>query len=165
MIHAILYGIFIGITFDCVTIVKNQLFNKIVQIAWIILYWTIQIPLTFIYIYNVNEGIFHLYILLFLALGVILYYKFMRQNLHHDLEMLGESLFIVAKFIKKLVIILVISPIMFIYKLVSDIIMLFLRILKLLFYTPIAKLGKRMSSKKRERRRGKKKTNINTEEQ
>ena len=63
MIHAILYGIFIGITFDCVTIVKNQLFNKIVQIAWIILYWTIQIPLTFIYIYNVNEGIFLLKIL------------------------------------------------------------------------------------------------------
>ena len=89
----------------------------------------------------------------------------MRQNLHHDLEMLGESLFIVAKFIKKLVIILVISPIMFIYKLVSDIIMLFLRILKLLFYTPLAKLGKWMSSKKKERRRGKKKTNLNTEEE
>ena len=79
--------------------------------------------------------------------------------------MLGESLFTVADFLKKVVNILVISPIMFIYKIVSDIIMLFLRILKLLFYTPIAKLGKRMSGKKRERRRGKKKTNINTEEQ
>ena len=54
---------------------------------------------------------------------------------------------------------------MFIYKLVSDIIMLFLRILKLLFYTPLAKLGKWMSSKKKERRRGKKKTNLNTEEE
>ena len=162
MIHAILYGIFIGITFDCVTIVKNQLFNKIVQIAWIILYWTIQIPLTFIYIYNVNEGIFHLYILLFLALGVILYYKFMRQNLHHDLELLGESLFIVAKFIKKLVIILFISPIMFIYKLVSDIIIVFLRILKLIFYTPFAKLGIWFTKKKKVRRRGKK-TNTNNE--
>lgn len=162
MIHAILYGVFIGITFDCVTIVKNQLFNQIVQIALIVLYWIVQIPLTFVYIYNVNEGIFHLYILLFLALGAILYYKFMRQNLHHDLEMLGESLFIVAKFIKKMVIILVISPIMFIYKLVSDIIIVFLRILKLIFYTPFAKLGIWFTKKKKVRRRGKK-TNTHNE--
>ncbi len=133
--------------------------------AVVILYWLIQVPLTFVYIYNVNEGIFHLYILIFLIVGAIIYFKFLKQPLHHDLEILGESLFTVSNFIKKVVNILVISPIMFIYKLVSDIIMLFLRILKLLFYTPIAKLGKRMSSKKRERRRGKKKTNINTEEQ
>lgn len=164
MIHAILYGVFIGITFDCVTIVKNQLFNQIVQMVLIVLYWIVQIPLTFVYIYNVNEGIFHLYILIFLVLGVVLYYKFMRQNLHHDLEMLGESLFIVAKFIKKMVIILVISPIMFIYKLVSDIIIVFLRILKLIFYTPFAKLGSwfKKKKKKKVKRRGKK-TNTNNE--
>ncbi len=79
--------------------------------------------------------------------------------------MLGESLFKVAYFLEKVVNILVISPIMFIYKLVSDIIKLFLRILKLIFYTPFAKLGKSMSSKKKERRRGKKKTNLDTEEE
>jgi spore cortex biosynthesis protein YabQ len=159
MVHAILYGIFIGITFDCVMIVKNQLFNQIVKIALVALYWIVQLPLTFVYIYNVNEGIFHMYILIFLALGIVLYYKFMRQNLHHDLEMLGESLFTVTKFIKKMVIILVISPIMFIYKLVSDIIIVFLRILKLIFFTPFAKLGSWFKKKKKKvkvRRRGKK---------
>ncbi len=165
MIHVLLYGIFIGITLDFVFIVKEIFFNHYMQWAVVILYWLIQVPLTFVYIYNVNEGIFHLYILIFLIVGAIIYFKFLKQPLHHDLEILGESLFTVSNFIKKVVNILVISPIMFIYKLVSDIIMLFLRILKLLFYTPIAKLGKRMSSKKRERRRGKKKTNINTEEQ
>lgn len=165
MIHVLLYGIFIGITLDFIFIVKEIFFNHYMQWAVVILYWLIQVPLTFVYIYNVNEGIFHLYILIFLIVGAIIYFKFLKQPLHHDLEILGESLFTVSNFIKKVVNILVISPIMFIYKLVSDIIMLFLRILKLLFYTPIAKLGKRMSSKKRERRRGKKKTNINTEEQ
>jgi hypothetical protein len=83
----------------------------------------------------------------------------MRQNLHHDLEMLGESLFTVTKFIKKMAIILVISPIMFIYKLVSDIIIVFLRILKLIFFTPFAKLGSWFKKKKKKvkvRRRGKK---------
>ena len=165
MIHVLLYGIFIGITLDFVFIVKEIFFNHYMQWAVVILYWLIQVPLTFVYIYNVNEGIFHLYILIFLIVGAIIYFKFLKQPLHHYIEILGESLFTVSNFIKKVVNILVISPIMFIYKLVSDIIMLFLRILKLLFYTPIAKLGKRMSSKKRERRRGKKKTNINTEEQ
>ena len=136
MIHVLLYGIFIGITLDFIFIIKDILLNYYMQWAVVILYWLIQVPLTFIYIYNVNEGIFHLYILLFLIVGAIIYFKFLKQPLHHDLEMLGESLFTVANFIKKVVNILVISPIMFIYKLVSDIIMLFLRILKLLFYTP-----------------------------
>ena len=165
MIHVLLYGVFIGITLDFIFIIKEIFLNSYMQWAVIILYWLIQIPLTFVYIYNVNEGIFHLYILIFLIVGAVIYFKFFKQPLHRDLEMLGESLFTVADFLKKVVNIVVISPIMFIYKIVSDIIMLFLRILKLLFYTPIAKLGKRMSGKKRERRRGKKKTNINTEEQ
>ncbi len=167
MVHVLLYGIFIGVTLDFTYIVKEILFNHSIQWVIIVMYWLIQIPLTFIYIYNVNEGIFHLYILLFLFVGAIIYFKFLKQPLHRDLEMLGESLFTVAHFIKKVVNILVISPIMFIYKLVSDIIMLFLRILKLLFYTPLAKLGKSISSKKKKkekRRRGRKKVNSSTEE-
>ena len=165
MIHTLLYGIFIGVTLDFVCIVKESFFNSYMQWVVIILYCLIQVPLTFVYIYNVNEGIFHLYILIFLIVGAIIYFKFLKQPLHRDLEMLGESLFTIAHFIKKVVNILVISPIMFIYKLVSDIIKLFLRILKLIFYTPLAKLGKSMSSKKKERRRGKKKTNLNSEEE
>lgn len=165
MFHILLYGIFIGVTLDFVCVVKESFFNYYVQWVVVILYWLIQVPLTFVYIYNVNEGIFHLYILIFLIVGAIIYFKILKQPLHHDLEMLGESLFTIAHFIKKVVNILVISPIMFIYKLVSDIIKLFLRILKLLFYTPLAKLGKCMSGKKKERRRGKKKTNLNTEKE
>ena len=165
MIHTLLYGVFIGVTLDFVCIVKESFFNSYMQWVVIILYWLIQVPLTFVYIYNVNEGIFHLYILLFLIVGAIIYFKLLKYPLHRDLEMLGESLFKVAYFLEKVVNILVISPIMFIYKLVSDIIKLFLRILKLIFYTHLAKLGKSMSSKKKERRRGKKKTNLDTEEE
>ena len=165
MIHTLLYGIFIGVTLDFVCIVKESFFNSYMQWVVIILYWLIQVPLTFVYIYNVNEGIFHLYILLFLIVGAIIYFKLLKYPLHRDLEMLGESLFKVAYFLEKVVNILVFSPIMFIYKLVSDIIKLFLRILMLIFYTPLAKLGKSMSSKKKERRRGKKKTNLDTEEE
>ena len=73
--------------------------------------------------------------------------------------MLGESLFKVAYFLEKVVNILVISPMMFIYKLVSDIMIVFLRILKLIFFTPFAKLGSWFKKKKKKvkvRRRGKK---------
>ena len=162
MIHVLLYGIFIGVTLDFVCIVKEIFFSYYMQWVIIILYWLIQVPLTFVYIYNVNEGIFHLYILIFLIVGAIIYFKFLKQPLHRDLEMLGESLFTIAHFIKKVVNILVISPIMFIYKLVSDIIIVFLRILKLIFYTPFAKLGIWFTKKKKVRRRGKK-TNTNNE--
>lgn len=111
MIHVLLYGIFIGVTLDFVCIVKEIFFNYYMQWAIIILYWLIQVPLTFVYMYNVNEGIFHLYILIFLIVGAIIYFKFLKQPLHRDLEMLGESLFTIAHFIKKVVNILVISPI------------------------------------------------------
>ena len=76
MIHVLLYGIFIGVTLDFVCIVKEIFFNYYMQWAIIILYWLIQVPLTFVYIYNVNEGIFHLYILIFLIVGAIIYFKF-----------------------------------------------------------------------------------------
>ncbi|MDE5977587.1 MAG: spore cortex biosynthesis protein YabQ [Turicibacter sp.] len=165
MIHVLLYGIFIAITLDFVYIIKEIFFNSYLQWIVIVLYWLIQVPLTFVYIYNINEGIFHLYILLFLIIGAITYFKWLKNRLHHDLEILGESLFTIVRMIKKVVNILVISPMMFIYKIVSDIIMLFLKILKLLFYTPFAKFRKRVSGKKRERRRGKKKTNLNTEKE
>ncbi|MEE0880734.1 MAG: spore cortex biosynthesis protein YabQ, partial [Turicibacter sp.] len=93
MIHTLLYGIFIGVTLDFVCIVKESFFNSYMQWVVIILYWLIQVPLTFVYIYNVNEGIFHLYILLFLIVGAIIYFKLLKYPLHRDLEMLGESLF------------------------------------------------------------------------
>ena len=79
MIHVLLYGIFIGVTLDFVCIVKEIFFNYYMQWAIIILYWLIQVPLTFVYIYNVNEGIFHLYILIFLIVGAIIYFKFLKQ--------------------------------------------------------------------------------------
>lgn len=156
MIHVTLYGMFVGITYDCFRLFKDELKNQIVQYIIMISFWLIQFPLTFVYIYQVNEGIFHLYILPFLFIGAWCYFKFMRQNLHNDLENLGISIFVILNFIKKLVNILVISPILFIYKLLSDIIKMFLRFLELIFYTPFVKLIKWVSSKKKVKQRGKK---------
>ena len=64
MIHVLLYGIFIGVTLDFVCIVKEIFFSYYMQWVIIILYWLIQVPLTFVYIYNVNEGNFTHYVYL-----------------------------------------------------------------------------------------------------
>ncbi|MGL4337002.1 MAG: spore cortex biosynthesis protein YabQ [Turicibacter sp.] len=156
MIHVTLYGMFVGITYDCFRMFKEGFKNIFVQYFIILVFWLIQIPLAFVFIYQVNEGIFHLYILIFLLLGALCYFKFMRQNLRDDLENLGISIFVILNFIKKLVIILVISPILFIYKLLSDIIKMFLRVLEVIFYIPFVKLIKWVSCKKKVKRRGKK---------
>ncbi|HAX72050.1 MAG TPA: spore cortex biosynthesis protein YabQ [Firmicutes bacterium] len=160
MIHMFVYGLFVGITYDCFRMLKEGFKSEIVGLCILLIYWAIQFPLAFIYIYKVNEGIFHLYILIFLFLGAWCYFKYLRQNLRQDLENLGISLFAIANFIKKFINIVVISPLLFIYKLVSDIMLLILRFLKLVFYNPSTKLYKKVKvgvlNKRKVRRRGKK---------
>jgi len=145
----LLYGAFIGITFDCTSTLKRDLTNKYYQIAVIIFYWIMNIPLIYIYIYNVNDGIFHVYIILFIIMGAIIYFKWMKPRFYHDLELLGKNIYISLSFIKKILNILVISPILFIYKLFSDIIIGILKILKVMTYTPFIKLRKWDLNKKK----------------
>jgi len=149
LIHMVLYGAFVGITFDCITTLKDDLKNKYLKIAVMILYWIAQIPLVYIYTYNVNDGIFHFYIIIFLIIGALSYFKFMKKRFHQELELLGENIYIIMRIFKKLLNILVISPIRFIYKIISDIMKGILKILKLIFYTPFVRLGKWRLNKKK----------------
>ena len=163
LIHMFIYGAFVGITFDCATTLKNDLKNKYLKIALMIFYWIAQIPLIYIYLYNVNDGVFHFYIIAFIILGALGYFKFMKEKFYQELEVLGENIFIIMDFIKKLLNIVVISPIRFIYKIISDIMKGILKILKAIFYTPFVRLGKWRLNKKKVKQSVKKANGNQTE--
>jgi len=162
-IHMILYGAFIGITYDGVNIVKNDMRHKANRVVTMTIYWAILVPLTYLYLYNVNEGIMHLFVFASLFIGFALYFKFMKQPFRKDLEMLGKNIFLILNVAKKAINLIIISPILFIYRLVSGIIKWILKLLKLIFITPLVKLGKWGSKKKVKKRV--KKANGHQEEQ
>ncbi len=156
MIYATIYGLFIGITYDCLVMLKEPLINNILDMVVTGCFWLLHVPLTLLYLSNVNDGIFHLYILIFFMLGAFSYFTLLRHKFRQDLEKLGECVFVMIRFLEKILNLLVISPILFIYKLLSDIINMFLRFLKLTIYKPFVKLTKRVFKQKKVRKRGKK---------
>jgi len=162
-IHMILYGAFIGITYDGVNIVKNDMRHKANRVVTMVVYWAILVPLTYLYLYNVNEGIMHIFVFASLIIGNALYFKFMKKPFRHDLEMLGKNIYLILSVIKKVVNLTIISPILFIYRLISDIIKWILKLLKFIFITPLVNLGKWGSKKKVNKRD--KKANGHQEEQ
>ena len=161
--HMILYGAFIGITYDGVNIIKDDMRHKTNRIVTMAIYWVILVPLTYLYLYNVNEGIMHLFVFASLFIGNFIYFKFLKQPFRNDLEMLGKNVFLILNVTKKVASLIIIAPIVFIYRLVSDIIKGILKLLKFIFITPLVKLGKWGSKKKVKKRV--KKANSHQEEQ
>ena len=159
----ILYGAFIGITYDGVSIIKDDMRHKGNRIVIMTIYWAFLVPLTYLYLYNVNEGIMHLFVFASLFIGNILYFKLLKQHFRKDLEMLGKNIFLILNVLKKVVNFVIISPIVFIYRLISVIIKWILKLLKFVFIAPLIKLGK-WGSKKKVKKRAKK-ANGHQEEQ
>jgi len=162
-IHMILYGAFIGITYDGVNIITDDMRHKANRIITMTIYWAILVPLTYLYLYNVNEGIMHLFVFASLFIGNTLYFKLLKQHFRKDLEMLGKNIFLILNVTKKVTNFLIISPILFLYGLISGIIKWILKLLKFIFITPLIKLGK-WGSKKKVKKRAKK-ANSHQEEQ
>ncbi|MCL1950545.1 MAG: spore cortex biosynthesis protein YabQ [Turicibacter sp.] len=162
-IHMILYGAFIGITYDGVNIIKGDMRHKPNRVITMVIYWSILVPLTYLYLYNVNQGQMHMFVFVSLFIGNGLYFKLMKRQFRNDLEMLGKNIYFILGVIKKVANVIIISPILFIYRLFSDIIKWILKLLKFIFVTPLVNLGKWGSKKKVNKRV--KKANGHQEEQ
>lgn len=147
--HMLVYGAFVGITFDLVSVVKDDIRLPFQRIAAMIAYWLFLVPVSYVYLYQVNDGIFHLAIFPFLFAGIFLYFKCMRSLFWRDLETFGKVVFLILGFLKKLMNMLVISPFLFLYKLISAIIKKILIILGAIFVQPFRKMGKRFWDKKK----------------
>jgi len=124
LIHTILYGIFLGLSFDTLNMLVTRVKKQFCRDALIILYWTMQIPLTLLFFHYVNRGEFQSYILIFVLLGGLLYFKILRKKYIKDLKTLTEVCYQMYKCIKKILNILIFKPIAFIFKLIFDIIVI-----------------------------------------
>jgi len=124
LIHTILAGIFLGLTFDTLGMVIGRIKKRLLSDFLIVLYWIIQLPFMVWYFHRVNHGKFQSYLVIFLLLGGLIYYKALRQNYQQNLKMMiknGKNLY---RAIKKAVNVLIFAPLLFIFRIVFDIIML-----------------------------------------
>ena len=132
-VHAIVFGFFIATCFDIVRVLCVQMRNIAISNFFQVLFWVFQVPLLIVYIYQVNGGIFHFYIVIFLLVGAVLYFKFFHKLFFTHLSALGEHTEKVIKFVTNTVDELFFKPIRFIFRTISDIIKLPKKILLTLF--------------------------------
>ena len=124
LIHTILYGIFLGLCFDTFDTFSQRVKKKICRDIIIILYWAIQLPLVVLFFHRVNQGEFQSYLLIFVLLGGLVYYKIFRKKYAKDLKTLIKVCRNVYMGIKKVLNLLIFKPIVFIFRVIFDIIVL-----------------------------------------
>ena len=122
LIHTILYGTFLGLTFDTLDLFVQQMKKKIYRDILIILYWIVQLPLAVLFFHRTNHGEFQSYLLIFVLLGGLIYFKILQKKYIKKLEILIEVCHQVYKWIKKALNVLIFTPIVFLFKIIFDII-------------------------------------------
>ena len=124
LIHTILYGIFLGLCFDTLDMCSQRVKRKICRDILIILYWGAQLPLAVLFFHRVNRGEFQSYLLIFVLLGGLIYFKIFKKKYARDLETLIKACHQVYKCIKKVLNVLIFDPIVFIFRIIFDIMVL-----------------------------------------
>jgi len=122
--HTILYGIFLGLCFDTFDMFSQRIKKKICRDILIVLYWGVQLPLAVLFFHRVNRGEFQSYLLIFVLLGGLVYFKIFKKKYIKELKTLSEICFQVCKWIKKVLNVLIFKPILFIFTVIFDIIVL-----------------------------------------
>jgi len=122
--HTILYGIFLGLCFDTLDMFSQRVKKKICRDALIILYWSMQLPLAVLFFHRINRGEFQSYLLIFVLLGGLVYFKIFKKKYIKEMKTLIEVCLQVYQWIKKVLNILIFKPILFIFRIIFDIIVL-----------------------------------------
>ncbi|MCL1989766.1 MAG: spore cortex biosynthesis protein YabQ [Defluviitaleaceae bacterium] len=124
LIHTLLYGIFLGLCFDTFNLVLGHFAKKTCHNILFILYWVIQLPLAILFFHRVNRGEFQSYLLVFALLGGGLYFKIFQKAYMKELKMLLKMCRHLLIGIRKVLNVLIFTPIAFIFKVIFDIIVI-----------------------------------------
>ena len=121
LVHTILYGMFIGISFDTMEIFRRQISIGFLRNLMLVIFWILQMPLIVVYFFQISGGMFQTYLVIFLMLGAYVYFKCLRNTYLKKLDELGECLENIETFLIRLLNALF-RPMVFIFRLVSGII-------------------------------------------
>lgn len=76
IILLIIFGIYICSYSDFIYILLKYIKNKIVKVVLEIIFWILQILITYIFVYKMQDGYVPIYFIMFILLGTIIYITF-----------------------------------------------------------------------------------------
>lgn len=89
LIYIIIYGIYYFASSDVLIYIINKLKKKVVIIISEVLYLIIQIYITYNFCYKLEDGYIPIYFMLFIVIGFLLYFLFMRDYFIKCLDFIG----------------------------------------------------------------------------
>lgn len=103
-LYLIIYGIYIISSYDIILYILNKLkINKILHIILELIYFIIQLILTYFFSYKLASGYMPIYFILFIVIGLIIYYKLLRKSLINNLEVIFNCIKLILPTLKKVV--------------------------------------------------------------
>jgi len=124
LINTIILGIFFGFTLETLAHFTSKMKHKFSRDLLFVLFWTVQIPITILFFHRINQGQFQSYLLIFVLFGGLIYSKLLRTRYLADLKIVHEVSHQLLKWIKKLINVLILTPLHFIFSVIHDIIVL-----------------------------------------
>jgi len=95
--YFIIYGLFLGITFDTFKyLIRNYIF--VIRCVLEFIYWGIILIITYYYVIKIQNGFINLYTIIFYLFGFISYYLVISQTHLKRIELIKK---IYGKYIKK----------------------------------------------------------------
>lgn len=79
IILLIIYGLYISLYYDIVNILIYRIRNKIIKIIIEVILWSVQIYVTYLFTYQIQDGYIPIYFLLFVFIGVTIYLLFYKK--------------------------------------------------------------------------------------
>jgi len=144
LIHTLLFGVFLGIALDTVSHFLQKIKRRGLLSGVLVLFWTLQIPLAVLFFHRVNQGRFQSYLLVFVIIGGLFYFKVLQKKYLKDLKILLSNCHQCIKWLKKIINTVIFLPMGFIFAFISDIIMLPKKFLRAMKVKQLAKDGKQI---------------------
>lgn len=103
MFYYICFGIYIFSSIDITNFIYKNIKSKVLKIIITIIYWIIQIYVTFIFSYHLLDGYLPIYFFFLIIIGYFIYIKLLKKHLIKTIHILGIILKKLLKILKKII--------------------------------------------------------------
>lgn len=103
LIYYICFGIYLFSSLDVIDYIYKHLKKKVIKVIVIIIYWLLQIYVTYIFSYHLLDGYLPIYFLFFIFLGYYIYSHILKKRLIKTIIFIGIIFKKLLKILKKII--------------------------------------------------------------
>lgn len=103
LIYYICFGIYLFSSLDIMDYIYQKIKKKVFRVMITVVYWLLQVYVTFVFSYHLLDGYLPIYFLFFIFLGYYLYSHILKKQLIKTISFLGIIFKKVRKILKKII--------------------------------------------------------------